>query len=69
MTKKHFIELANALRKTMPRPSDGPLMDQWNVDVYAVARVLASFNPRFDSGLWLTYISGGCGPSGGSVKS
>ena len=72
MTKKHFIALADAFRSTRhsytaSRPTvDG--CDQWVADMYAVARVCADANPRFNKQRWIGYIFGECGPNGGKLK-
>ena len=65
MTKKHFIELADALR-TLTTSDDGS-----SVETAAVYEMLADFcaaqNPRFNKSRWLGYIAGTNGPSGGRV--
>jgi len=59
MSKKHFIALADAVRRSgrfTPAQLD----------------VLADFcwdqNPRFNKARWLGYIQGTCGPSGGHTR-
>ena len=60
MTKKHFIALADLIRK--------------NEDAFSAeaVRLLAAFcqsqNGQFRMGRWFAYIAGECGPSGGAVK-
>ena len=58
MTKKHFIELADALRHTNATQD--------------VLDALASFckrqNCNFKRERWFAYIRGECGPSGGKIK-
>jgi hypothetical protein len=50
MTRKHFKTLANALLSQRPdtdEPVQAIAMDQWLMDVQAVARAVAEANPRF----------------------
>lgn len=69
MSKKHFIMLADALRRERPAPHwDANKHTQWGLDVKAVADVCAQDNPRFNRERWLGYIMGECGPSGGAIK-
>ena len=69
MSKKHFIALANALRREKPQAGWDPnKMVQWELDVKAIADTCAASNPRFDRKRWLGYIAGECGPNGGKVK-
>ena len=68
MTKKHFIALAKALRAEKPGSNWDPnKLIQWDLDVKAVANVCASASPRFDRDLWMAYVNGECGPSGGKL--
>lgn len=71
MTKKHFIALADIVRE-LGESYRGD--DTVRVD-FAMANVkmfLASFcaqqNPNFNRALWLDYIAGKCGPSGGKIR-
>ena len=78
MTKKHFIELADIIRRTHPinigrvrelgPKSYDSFLIQWEVDRDALADFCAAQNPRFDRQRWLGYIAGECGPSGGKVR-
>lgn len=60
MTKKHFIQLADCIK------SD--LNDFTPNAIDRLADFLHSQNPRFNRERWMGYISGSCGPNGGSVK-
>ena len=67
MTKKHFIALADALRAEKPGTNWDPnKLVQWELDVKAIANVCAASNPNFNRELWLGYIAGTNGPSGGA---
>ena len=73
MTKKHFIELAKALkteRASIECSRRGEefksgRIEQWERDRDALADFCARQNPRFDRKRWLAYIAGECGPNGG----
>ena len=60
MTKQHFIALADAVRN-----SPVPFTDEQ-------LEVLIGFcldqNSRFSRSVWLGYLRGECGPSGGKPK-
>lgn len=58
MTKKHFIALADAIR----RYDHGFNANQLNT----LADFCESQNPNFNRERWLDYIAGHCGPNGGS---
>lgn len=66
MTKKHYIALADALRRT--RPSNMRHIGQWRADCIAVADTCAAHNPNFNRERWFGYLDGKCGPGGGPVK-
>lgn len=68
MSKKDFIALADALRAERPA-SNWSLnkMAQWELDVRAVADACEAANPRFNRELWMDYVCGLCGPSGGKL--
>jgi len=68
MTKKHFTELAEALRNTQPIAVGSGAGLQWAADVQAIADFCQAQNPHFDRRLWLAYIAGECGPGGGKLK-
>lgn len=80
MTKRHFIELAETVKRH--RPVERPDVTdptgrsqqwrdefaQWLIMRDALADFCARQNPRFNRERWLGYINGECGPSGGAVK-
>ncbi len=72
MTKKHFIALADALRRAEPtwcaNGSDVPARIQWERDIVEIAGFCREQNPRFNTGRWLDYIKGKCGPNGGNKE-
>jgi len=65
MTKKHFIELADVVRY---RISGNVSAGELDLVTRALADFCASQNPSFNRQLWMDYIAGECGPSGGRVK-
>jgi hypothetical protein len=70
MTKKHFIELADAIREynthSFPAGTNtvSPLQFTWT-QLLALADFCQSTNPRFKRDRWLDYVTGKCGPNGG----
>lgn len=66
MTKKHFIALADALREHNRLSATYTPFDAEQLDT--LAAFCQSENPNFNRELWLDYIAGNCGPSGGKVK-
>ena len=80
MTKKHFIELADVLRKPGMMPAAVDLaFDRFGLTMpgvreavmKAIAEELADFcksqNGQFDRERWLNYIAGTHGPNGGKI--
>ena len=71
MTKKHFIALAEAMRKTEPiklnqkNSRASAEHRQWQTDVLTLADFCLNQNPRFNRVRWLSYLEGTCGPNGG----
>jgi hypothetical protein len=61
MSKKHFIALADAIKKNQ-------YVHFTDVQLGFLADFLKSQNPRFNADRWLDYIAGKCGPNGGKVK-
>lgn len=47
MTRKHFAELAAALKRVRPSKDD-PEYKQWLSDVHSIGRACAKFNPNFN---------------------
>jgi len=70
MTKKHFIELADAIRFHNENASGSieSVSKFDSVQLEALADFCKSANPAFNRQRWLEYIAGNCGPSGGKVK-
>lgn len=51
ISRKHFQLIADALKEQKPAPHwDANKHTQWNLDVRAIAKTLATLNPRFDFG-------------------
>lgn len=76
MSKKHFIALADMVRRQKPSmasktggPNDMYLdgrMAEWEIMRDALAEFCAQQNYTFKRKRWLAYINGECGPNGGS---
>lgn len=60
MTKKHFIALADYIRK--PAGYCEPFTRR---QIEWLADFCKAQNGRFDRARWLAYIAGECGPNGG----
>lgn len=69
MTKKHFIDLADAIRSDSMYSASckTPVMER-TVSMGTLVRFMRSQNPAFKEGLWLAYVDGKCGPNGGTLK-
>ena len=73
MRKKHFIALADAIRKynagAFPAGTHtvSPLQFTYT-QILALADFCSSCNPHFNRKRWLAYINGECWPNGGKVK-
>jgi hypothetical protein len=63
MTKKHFIALADAIKR-----ESGQNAAFNRVQIETLASFCQSTNPRFSRQRWLDYIDGKCGPNGGKPK-
>ena len=63
MSKKHFIALADCLREYQETTKT---VEPYLLDV--LAGFCEAQNPRFNRELWIAYIRGECGPSGGKLK-
>jgi hypothetical protein len=81
MTKKHFIDLANRMRELEDQYAlyaedianeEGGECNIRYLPLVEVRRMLTAFckahNPAFKRTLWLEYLSGRCGPSGGRIR-
>ncbi len=65
MTRKHFILLADALRRSKPPASEfgcTDRADQWIADCAAIAHAGAAANPRFNAARFIGHINGATGP-------
>lgn len=66
MTKKHFIALADKIKRLVGDKTLQPLTaGDW---VFMLADFCQNQNPNFNRERWLDYISGKCGPNGGKIK-
>lgn len=80
MTKKHFIALADVVRRLQPKDADvtvkGGISDsdlashvgqtvQWRMTRDALADFCQAQNAQFNRERWLGYIDGTNGPNGG----
>ena len=63
MTKKHFIALAECLKK--PAGYCEPFTQK---QIEWLADFCKSQNSQFNRERWLDYIAGECGPNGGKVR-
>ena len=63
MSKKHFIQLADMIRRVNAEPFGRGIFRR--IQILALAQFCASQNPAFDRARWLAYIAGECGPNGG----
>ena len=61
MSKRHFVALADALRKSKPDLDFG---GQWGFDVASLADALAKLSPTFKPARWLAYVRGEVTASG-----
>ena len=62
MTKKDYIRAADMVRRGYPPEIRGEL-------VSFLTEFFAEDNPRFGPNIFLGYINGTCGPSGGAITS
>lgn len=66
MTKKHFIELADTIRRSNERREEATLPPMFDSMAIAVlANFCADQNSHFNAQRWLDYIAGKCGRNGG----
>lgn len=63
MTKKHFIELADVIRR-----ESGQNARFNDVQIETLATFCQNANPRFNRSRWIGYIKGENGKNGGAVK-
>ena len=79
MTKKHFIELADMLRRNRPDYHSAGVTpyhegfqngrsSEWETIRDQLADFCQSQNPQFNRERWLDYIAGRCGSNGGAIK-
>lgn len=69
MTKKNFIQAADALRAVRPTGTLlSPIhMEQWEAQVQAMADMFAAANPQFKRDRWLDYVYGRATANGRSI--
>ena len=48
MTRRDYVRIASALRRSQPFADEPHSFEQWTDDVRGIADVLAADNPRFD---------------------
>ena len=64
MSKNHFIALADMIRNARAQDPES-----WKRgEILSLADFLGRQNSNFNEALWLDYINGKCGPSGGKIK-
>lgn len=71
MTKKHFIQLADAIRehnRLLSHITGGGVDKFSQSHLDALADFCRSQNSAFMRERWMDYIAGECGPSGGAIK-
>ncbi len=67
MTKKHFIELADAIRDHNKYAGIAQhAFSPSQIDI--LADFCRAQNPRFNYSRWIAYVNGECGPNGGAIK-
>ena len=70
MSKKHFIALANAIRKHNASVTAGQSQTPFDGELIStLADFCRSQNFNFKRDRWLAYIAGECGQNGGAIKS
>jgi len=62
MSKKHFIALANMIRRVNHDRPDAAFSPY---QILALAQFCAEQSPAFDRARWMAYIAGEVGPNGG----
>ncbi len=65
MSKKHFIELADHIKKFIGL---GSPVEFTQSQIESLADFCASQNPNFKRERWLDYIAGKCGKNGGKIS-
>jgi hypothetical protein len=70
MTKKQFIELADAIRyhNENARGSIEPTSQFDSIQIQTLADFCVHQNANFNRKRWLDYINGKCGKNGGAIK-
>jgi hypothetical protein len=73
MSKKHFIELADTIRRYNanafpPGTNTVSPLQFGHTQLLALADFCQAQNPNFNRERWLQYIADECGPCGGKVK-
>ena len=68
MSKKHFIELADAIREHNRRAVNNGEIPFTSDQLDVLVRFCRQQNASFMRDRWLGYIAGECGKNGGKVK-
>lgn len=63
MTKKHFIELADVIKRESSQNARFS-----DVQIETLATFCQNVNPRFNRSRWIGYIKGENGKNGGAIK-
>jgi hypothetical protein len=67
MTKKHFIALADAIRKHDDHATDNGQIPFPQSCIETLAEFCADKNPQFNYDRWIGYIAGTNGKNGGKI--
>ena len=66
MTKKHFVALADMIRRYNQASGESSRFDFDADHIKALADWCQSQNSQFNRARWIAYIAGTCGPNGGT---
>ena len=68
MTKKHFISLAESVKRLHVEGSGPARIVRYDSMLDMLADFCKESNRNFNRDCWLDYIDGKCGPCGGTIK-